>query len=206
MPIFSEMHRGKFYISVIKQFFDRLTASVLLILLSPLLLIIGLILALHFLKTPIFIHKRVGKGERIFSLFKFRTMKTDFDESSITSLGKFMRSISVDELPQLLNVIKGDMSFVGPRPLLIEYLDFYNTEEKKRHEVLPGITGWAQVNGRNAIDWEKRMSLDIEYVDNISFGWDIKILGKTIMALLRRDMTSYQKGKTIKFSDYASKR
>ena len=117
-----------------------------------------------------------------------------------------MRSISVDELPQLLNVIKGDMSFVGPRPLLIEYLDFYNTEEKKRHEVLPGITGWAQVNGRNAIDWEKRMSLDIEYVDNISFGWDIKILGKTIMALLRRDMTSYQKGKTIKFSDYASKR
>lgn len=206
MPIFNEMRKSKTYVKLIKPFCDRLMAAVLLVLLSPILLLLALTLAVHFSRNPIFIHKRVGKDERIFRLFKFRSMKVDFDEKSISGLGKFIRSISADELPQLMNILMGQMSFVGPRPLLVEYLPYYNKVEKRRHELLPGITGWAQINGRNAISWNKRLGLDIEYVNHVSFILDVKIIARTCWALMRRDMTPYKNKKTIKFSEYASKR
>lgn len=192
--------------SVFKPVFDRLFAFILLIISLPIQFIIAVILSFHFQKSPFFVHPRVGKNERIFPLIKFRTMKIDYDEKSTSSLGRFIRSFSIDELPQLINVIMGDMSFVGPRPLLVEYLKYYNDEEKKRHEVLPGITGWAQVNGRNEIDWEKRMNYDIQYVKNISLYLDIKILLKTVREVFKRDLTSYKDEKTVTFSEYASKR
>ncbi|WP_420577913.1 sugar transferase [Ekhidna sp.] len=206
MPIFSTMWGRNFYVSVFKPVFDRLFAFILLITSLPFQFIIAVILSIHFKKSPFFIHRRAGQNERVFSLIKFRTMEVDFDETSTSDLGKFIRSFSLDELPQLINVLKGDMSFVGPRPLLVEYLKYYNEIEKRRHEVQPGITGWAQVNGRNAIDWEKRMNYDIQYVENISLLFDIKILLMTIREVFRRDLTSYKDEKTVTFSEYASKR
>ncbi|MEO9485171.1 MAG: sugar transferase [Ekhidna sp.] len=206
MPIFSRMPGSNFYVSAAKPIFDWVFALFLLVLLVPILLIIGVVLAVHFRKSPVFIQQRVGKDERIFNLFKFRTMKIDEDEDTTSAMGKFLRSTSLDELPQLINVLKGAMSFVGPRPLLLEYLPHYSIEEKKRHAVKPGITGWAQVNGRNTIDWGLRMKMDVFYVNQISFYLDMRILFLTCFQLLKRDKTTYLDQKTVKFSEYASKR
>jgi sugar transferase EpsL len=167
-----------------KRIFDILVSLILLIILSPILLLIS-ILVLVFKGLPLFFcQERPGLGGKIFKVCKFRTMKTEnvpsnnplTDEERITGLGRFLRRSSLDELPELINVIKGEMSIVGPRPLLVQYLERYSPEQARRHEVLPGITGWAQVNGRNAITWDEKFNLDIWYVDNWSFWLDIRII------------------------------
>jgi lipopolysaccharide/colanic/teichoic acid biosynthesis glycosyltransferase len=176
------------YKSTLKPILDLLAASIGLAALSPLFIITTTALTIANQGKPFFFQKRPGKDEKIFSIIKFKTMNdaTDKignllpDEKRLTAVGKFVRKTSLDEIPQLLNVLKGDMSLVGPRPLLPEYLPLYNSEQKKRHQVKPGITGWAQVNGRNAISWEDKFRLDVEYVKNQSFGLDLKILFLTV--------------------------
>ncbi len=174
------------------DFFVSLTG---LLLISPFFLL--LVIVLYFANKDagvFFTQERPGKNRRIFRLIKFKTM-TDArdmkgnllpDAARLTKIGKFVRSTSLDELPQLLNVLKGDMSLIGPRPLLVKYLPLYNAEQARRHEVKPGITGWAQINGRNAIAWEEKFKLDVWYVDNISFVLDIRILLLTIVNVLKR--------------------
>lgn len=163
-------------------------------------------------KPVIFKQNRPGKNEKIFTMYKFRTM-TDLkdnrgnflsDEERLTSFGKILRSTSLDEIPEILNVLKGDMSLVGPRPLLVEYLDRYSDYQKRRHEVRPGITGWAQINGRNEISWEKKFKLDIEYVDSYSFFMDIQILFLTIKKVFIKEGIS-QKGKATMEVFYGEK-
>ncbi|MEA1953173.1 MAG: undecaprenyl phosphate N,N'-diacetylbacillosamine 1-phosphate transferase [Campylobacterota bacterium] len=179
---------------MIKRLFDITLALILIILFSPFYIIVS-ILILTKMGSPIFFRqKRPGKDENIFGIYKFRTMTNDKDkdgvllpdEQRLKGLGKTIRSLSLDELPQIFNVLKGEMSFVGPRPLLIEYLELYNDEQKRRHDVKPGITGWAQVNGRNAISWEQKFEYDVWYVDNQSFWLDIKILWMTFLKVVRR--------------------
>ena len=175
-----------------KRFIDITLSLLGCLVLSPLILIISL-LVFVFLGRPIFfVQSRAGYQEKTFYIIKFRTMKDEKelgkseDELRLTKFGNFLRSTSLDEIPELINVIKGDMSLVGPRPLLKEYLKLYNTEQRKRHDVLPGITGWAQVNGRNDISWEKKFDLDLWYVENNSLYIDIKILVITIFHILKR--------------------
>jgi lipopolysaccharide/colanic/teichoic acid biosynthesis glycosyltransferase len=176
------------YSSIIKPFFDKLFAIILLVCSSPITIPVTIILGFANNGKPFFLQKRPGKNERIFKLIKFKTMndKKDAndnllpDSDRLTWIGKFVRKTSLDEIPQMINVLKGDMSLIGPRPLLVQYLPLYNLEQKKRHLVKPGITGWAQVNGRNAISWDKKFELDCWYVNNISFSLDIKIFIKTI--------------------------
>ncbi|MBP9041600.1 MAG: sugar transferase [Anaerolineaceae bacterium] len=178
-----------------KRIFDLLVSALLLILLSPLMLVLALLVWTKLGWPVIFTQERPGKDGKIFKLFKFRTMRDVFDASGtplpdaqrLTPLGRFMRSTSLDELPELVNVIKGEMSLVGPRPLLIAYLERYSPEQARRHIVLPGITGWAQVNGRNAISWEDKFKFDVWYVDNWSFLLDIKILFMTIVKVIKRE-------------------
>ena len=173
---------------------DILVASILLIVLSPIILLSLLIQWIEIGSSPVFIQTRPGKNEISFNIIKLKTMNEkrdvngDFlpDNLRITRFGKFFRSASIDELLQLINVLKGDMSFVGPRPLLVAYLELYNDEQKKRHLVRPGITGMAQVNGRNAISWEEKFSYDVEYVEKISFLLDLKILLKTVQKVVAR--------------------
>lgn len=163
---------------------DFVFAICAFLILSPLFLLVSILLLISNQGNPFFFQKRPGKNEKLFYIIKFKTMndKRDVnhnllaDEKRATKLGKIIRKTSLDEIPQLLNVIKGDMSIVGPRPLLTEYLPIYNVEQKKRHQVKPGITGWAQINGRNAISWEKKFQYDIFYVSNQSFLLDLKIL------------------------------
>ncbi|WP_421762617.1 sugar transferase [Ekhidna sp.] len=200
------MVRDNFYVKYAKPVGDWIVSFILVLILSPLMVIIGLLLYLHFKKSPIFVQNRPGKKSQVFGLLKFRTMQTDYDEQSTTNFGKFLRSSSLDELPQLINVLKNEMSLIGPRPLLIEYLSHYNEREILRQNVRPGITGWAQVNGRNSISWAQRMELDIFYAQHASLLLDLKIIIMTISQLFKRDMTTYQNDETIKFSDYASKR
>lgn len=206
MPIFNMMVSGKFYIQVLKPFCDVIAAIILTLMCLPILSILALIVAFDFRRYPFFTQIRIGKNERTFNLYKFRTMGVDGDEHTTSRLGRFLRSVSLDELPQLVNVIRMEMSFVGPRPLLQEYLPHYNSDEKIRHAVKPGITGWAQVNGRNEIDWGKRMGMDVYYVKKISLWLDLRILAMTVILLMRRDRTPYKKETTVKFSEYASKR
>ncbi len=161
---------------------------------SPVLLILAAIGAVKMKGNPFFTQARPGKDEKIFNLIKFRSMTCEKDkngnllpdEQRLTGYGKFIRSTSLDELPELINIIKGDMSIVGPRPLLVKYLPLYNEEQKRRHDVRPGLTGLAQVNGRNAVSWEEKFKLDVEYVDNISFAGDIKIIVDTVKVVLNR--------------------
>lgn len=178
----------------VKRIGDILISLIAIIVILP-LFIITFILIYFKLGWPVFFtQERVGKNGRIFKMFKFRTMlnKRDkfgnlfSDEERLTSFGKFLRSTSVDEIPELLNVLKGDMSLVGPRPLLLEYLPKYTKRQMRRHEVLPGITGWAQVNGRNAISWNKKFELDLWYVENWSIGLDLKILYITLCKVIKR--------------------
>lgn len=181
-----------FYKSI-KRGIDFSVSVVTLIVFSPLIIAISLVLAAHYGKTPFFYQKRPGKNEKIFQIIKFKTM-TDAkdvhgnllpDEKRLTSIGKFIRKTSLDEIPQLVNVLTGSMSIIGPRPLLSQYLVLYSKEQKKRHLVRPGITGWAQVNGRNAISWKNKFELDVFYVENLSFLLELKILLITIKKVLR---------------------
>lgn len=177
-----------------KRLFDFLLAAILLILFSPLFIITVLLILLKIGKPIFFLQSRPGYKEKLFTIYKFRTMCDERDENGellpddqrLKGIGKFIRSTSLDELPQLINVLKGEMSFVGPRPLLIEYLSLYNAEQKRRHDVIPGITGWAQVNGRNAISWEEKFRYDLWYVDHRSFWLDMKILWLTFLKVVKR--------------------
>ena len=181
------------YENVIKRAFDFVLALVLLLLFSPVILLTALLLKIT-QKSVIFTQLRPGKDEKPFVIYKFKTMSDERDERGellpdelrLRSFGKLVRSLSLDELLQLFNVLKGDMSFVGPRPLLMEYLSLYNARQKLRHRVRPGITGWAQVNGRNNISWERKFELDVYYVENISFFLDLKILFLTAFKVLKR--------------------
>lgn len=183
------------YQILFKRIGDFLAALIALIVFSP--VIISLIILLLYANNgkPFFFQKRPGKNEKIFTIIKFRTMNDNKDKNGnllpetqrITKIGRFVRNYSLDELLQLINVLKGDMSLVGPRPLLIAYLPLYNKTQARRHEVRPGITGWAQVNGRESIDWEEKFTFDVWYVDNISFKTDIKILLKTIQKVLKKE-------------------
>ena len=184
----------------LKRAIDIISSSLGLIILSPVLLIVAILIRLN-LGSPIFFTQdRVGKDGKIFKMIKFRTMldATDKwgeplpDEERLTPFGKLLRSTSLDEFPELINVFKGDMSLVGPRPLLVEYIELYSKEQWRRHEVRPGITGWAQVNGRNAIGWSERFKLDVEYVDNQSLFMDIKILFMTVLKVVKRDGISQE--------------
>jgi len=183
------------YKSIIKPILDFIFSFVSLIFLCPLFIIIYIILFFVNQGKSFFVQMRPGKNEKIFKLIKFKTMNDNVDlegnllpdEKRLTKIGKFLRKTSLDEIPQLLNVIKGDMSLVGPRPLLVEYLPLYDKFQKRRHEVKPGITGWAQVNGRNAISWDKKFELDVWYVDNISLKLDIKIIFLTIKKVIIRE-------------------
>lgn len=179
----------------IKRLFDFLVAAVLLILFAIPLVILSLVIRLKLGSPVIFSQTRPGLDGKAFKMIKFRTMTdaTDLngallpDGLRLTSFGNFLRSTSLDELPELWNVLKGDMSLVGPRPLLVEYLSLYNAEQARRHEVRPGVTGWAQVNGRNAISWQEKFKYDVWYVDNWSFFLDIKILWLTVRKVLIRE-------------------
>ena len=176
------------YRIVFKPLFDFIIALVIFTLLSPVFFLFAVLLLIVNRGSPFFIQSRPGKNERIFKIIKFKTMndrKDHFgnllpDADRLTVVGKFVRKTSIDEIPQLLNVINGDMSLVGPRPLLIEYLPLYNDSQKKRHNVRPGITGWAQVNGRNAISWKQKFEYDIWYVEHLSFFLDLKVIFMTL--------------------------
>lgn len=183
------------YKSFLKPSFDFIFSFILLLILSPVLLIVITLLYFFNQKNVFFLQSRPGKNEKVFKIIKFKTMtdqKDDFgnllpDEFRLTKMGKFVRKTSLDELPQLINVLKGDMSFIGPRPLLVSYLSLYNEEQKKRHLIKPGITGWAQVNGRNTITWAQKFIYDVYYVNNISFLLDAKIFLLTIKKVLKRE-------------------
>lgn len=180
--------------SRVKRVFDVIASALLLIVLSPVLLVIALAVRINMGSPVLFKQVRAGLHGCPFTILKFRTMLDAFDhngsplpdEDRLTPLGRFLRSTSLDELPELVNVLRGDMSLVGPRPLLMEYLDRYTPEQARRHEVKPGITGWAQVNGRNALSWEEKFKLDVWYVDNWSLWLDLRILWLTCVAVLTR--------------------
>lgn len=178
----------------VKRALDILIGAIALILLLPLIAVIALLVWLKLGAPILFAQNRPGKDGRPFTLYKFRTMKPilvgapeETDEERLTPFGKWLRSTSLDELPELWNVILGDMSIVGPRPLLMEYLPLYSAEQARRHEVRPGITGWAQVNGRNAISWDEKFALDVWYAENLSFALDIKILLLTAGVVFSRN-------------------
>jgi len=189
-----------------KRLFDFMIALVGLIILSPLLLIlwIGLSIA-NKGAGAFFLQERPGKDEKIFKVIKFKTMNDRRDENGnllpdnerLTTIGRWIRSLSLDEIPQLINVLKGDMSLIGPRPLLVQYLPLYDEVQRRRHEVRPGMTGWAQVNGRNAISWQEKFEHDVWYVDHLSLSLDIKILLKTIEKVFKREGISSQKSATM---------
>ncbi|MDY7394192.1 sugar transferase [Aureibaculum sp. 2210JD6-5] len=183
------------YVRIVKPILDFILAFIGLVLLSPIFIILVILLSFSNNGTPFFFQNRPGKNEKVFKLIKFKTM-TDRrdgqgnllpDKDRLTPIGKFVRKTSLDELPQLINVLKGEMSLIGPRPLLIAYLNLYTEEQKKRHNIKPGITGWAQINGRNAISWTQKLKYDVWYVKNLSFVLDLKILLKTIVKVIRSE-------------------
>jgi lipopolysaccharide/colanic/teichoic acid biosynthesis glycosyltransferase len=178
----------------IKRAFDLFASGAGLILVSPVLVVVSIAVAVKLGRPVLFVQNRPGKNGKVFRLYKFRTMKhldselgQLTDEQRLTPLGQTLRSTSLDELPALLNVLKGDMSLVGPRPLLVSYLERYNPYQARRHDVRPGITGLAQISGRNSLVWDEKFALDIQYVDNRNFRLDMKILWSTIQAVMRRD-------------------
>lgn len=183
------------YCKLIKRFMDFLIAALSIIIFSPLFIILAILVRVKLGGPVIFKQERPGLNGKVFKLYKFRTMTDAKDENGnllddeyrLTSFGKKLRSTSLDELPELYNILKGDMSIVGPRPLLVKYLPLYSDEQKRRHDVRPGLTGLAQVSGRNAITWTEKFNKDIEYVDNVSFGLDVSIFFKTIYCVLKRE-------------------
>lgn len=193
------------YERYIKRLMDFTLSLCALVVLSPVLVILTILGAIKMKGNPFFTQLRPGKDEKIFKLIKFRSMTCEKDkdgnllpdEQRLTRYGKILRSTSLDELPELINILKGDMSIVGPRPLLVEYLPRYNMFQARRHEVRPGLTGAAQVNGRNAITWEDKFKLDVEYVDHITFAGDVKIILDTVGAVLKRDGISSETSATM---------
>ena len=194
---------------------DKVLAIFLIILFFPLMLMTTLLIFFKIDKVILFRQLRPGLNEKIFSIYKFKTMSDERDkngnllpdEDRLSKMGQFIRKTSLDELPQLFNVLKGEMSFVGPRPLLIEYLPLYNKEQKKRHNVKPGITGWAQVNGRNAISWEQKFTYDVWYVEHQSFLLDMKIMWMTFLKVIKRSDVSSSSSVTMeKFKGNSNER
>ena len=191
--------------TIVKFFLDKTLALALIILLLPILLGVYILLLIHFKSNPIFVQKRPGYKGTIFHVYKFKTMKNvskhkigDIsDDQRVTGLGNFLRKLSIDELPQLFNVLRGEMSFVGPRPLLVDYLKIYTDEEMRRHDVRPGITGWAQVNGRNSISWKEKFNLDLWYINNMSFLLDFKILLLTVFKVFKREGVNSNENKIM---------
>ena len=197
------------YAKYIKRILDFILSLLALIVLSPIMLILYILVRIKLGSPAIFKQKRPGKDEKIFTLYKFRTMTDERDENGkllpdeirLTKFGKFLRSTSLDELPELVNILKGDMAIVGPRPLLVEYLEFYNDEQKHRHDVRPGLTGLAQVSGRNTITWEDKFNKDIEYINNITLIEDAKIILKTVVKVFKREGISQQGEATMERFD-----
>lgn len=179
----------------IKRTFDIIASLGGLIVFSPIIIVVAILVRVNLGSPILFTQDRVGKNNKIFKMMKFRTMKDGVDKygnllpdsERLTNFGKILRSTSLDELPELINILKGDMSLIGPRPLLVEYLPLYSEEQKRRHDVLPGLTGWAQINGRNSISWGEKFKLDVYYVNNWSIWLDIKIFFLTFSKLFRRD-------------------
>lgn len=198
-----------------KRFFDFILSLLALVVLSPVLLILMVLGTIKMKGNPFFAQLRPGKNEKIFKLIKFRTMTNEKDAQGnllpddvrLTKYGKFLRSTSLDELPELINILKGDMSIVGPRPLLPEYLPYYTEEERHRHDVRPGLTGLAQVNGRNAIGWDQKLAFDTSYIKNISFSHDMKIILSTVEKVFKRsDIQVGSEFKAGKFIDQRKER
>ncbi len=193
------------YAKCLKRVLDFVLSFMALSVLSPVLLILTVLGAVKMKGNPFFTQLRPGKNEKIFRLIKFRTMTCEKDadgnllpdEKRLTKYGEFLRSTSLDELPELLNILVGNLSIVGPRPLLVKYLPLYNEFQHRRHEVRPGLTGYAQVHGRNAISWEERFRLDVEYVDSITFLGDVKIILATVKAVLKREGISSETSATM---------
>lgn len=193
------------YEKYIKRFLDFTLSLSALVLLSPILLVFMIIGVIKMKGNPFFCQQRPGKNEKIFKLIKFRTMtnKKDKagellpDEQRLTSYGQFLRSTSIDELPELINILKGDMSIIGPRPLLVKYLPLYNEYQRHRHDVRPGLTGHAQVNGRNTLSWEEKFDMDVKYVRHITFIGDVKILLNTVFTVLKKDGISSETSATM---------
>lgn len=189
----------------IKRFFDIFSSFLALVVLSPILLILIVVGAFVMKGNPFFTQQRPGKNEKIFKLIKFRTMTNAKDKDGnllpdadrLTKYGEFLRNTSLDELPELINILKGDMSVIGPRPLLVEYIPRYNAHQHRRHEVRPGLSGWAQVNGRNTVSWEDKFDMDVEYVDNYNLVLDIKILFMTVFNVLKREGISSDTSATM---------
>ena len=193
------------YARIFKRFFDILMSGIAIVLLSPVFLLVALLVRFKLGSPVIFKQERPGLNEKIFKMYKFRTM-TDAkdengellpDEERLTSFGMKLRSTSLDELPELINIFKGDMSIVGPRPLLVKYLQLYNEYQRMRHNVRPGITGLAQVNGRNSISWSEKFDLDIKYIQNVTFKGDIIILLKTVLTVFKRNGISSETSATM---------
>ena len=188
-----------------KRFFDFLLSLIAIILLSPVFLVVALLVRTKLGSPILFCQERPGKDEKIFKMYKFRSMSDERDENGqlmpdevrLTSFGKKLRSTSLDELPELFNILKGDMSIVGPRPLLVKYLPLYSAEQRKRHDVRPGLTGWAQANGRNAISWEEKFKYDVEYTEKYSFFMDLKIIFMTVRSVLRHEGISSETAATM---------
>ena len=209
-------HKASFYETYIKRLLDIVLSGGALLVLSPVLLITALLVRVKLGSPVIFCQPRPGKDEKIFNLYKFRSMTDARDENGqllpdeirLTKFGKLLRSTSLDELPELWNIFKGDMSIVGPRPLLVKYLPLYNEEQKHRHDVRPGLTGWAQANGRNALSWEDKFRYDVWYVQNLSFALDIKTIFLTVKEVFCREGISSDTAATMeeftgtKESDY----
>ena len=197
--------KAGFYETYIKRLMDIVLSGGALLVLSPVLLVTAALVRSRLGSPVIFRQARPGKHGEIFHLYKFRTMTDERDaegtllpdEMRLTSFGKKLRALSLDELPELVNILRGDMSIVGPRPLLVKYLPRYSPEQRRRHDVTPGLTGWAQVNGRNAISWEKKFELDVWYVEHISFWLDVKIIVMTVMKVLRREGISGENAATM---------
>ncbi|MCK9217198.1 MAG: sugar transferase [Firmicutes bacterium] len=193
------------YQKFLKRPMDFMLSLIALIILSPIMLIIAILVRIKLGSPVIFKQQRPGLNEKIFTLYKFRTMTDEKgdngellpDSVRLTKFGKLLRSTSLDELPELWNILKGDMSIVGPRPLLVQYLPLYNEHQKRRHEIKPGLTGLAQVNGRNAISWEEKFDLDVEYIDNIRFITDLKIIFHTIKKVFHREGINSENAATM---------
>ncbi|ULT56782.1 sugar transferase [Neobacillus drentensis] len=197
--------KGSFYRRFIKRLMDFLLSLVSIIVFSPVFLVLAILVRVKLGSPVLFTQNRPGLNEKIFKMYKFRTMTDERDEDGellpdsvrLTKFGRFLRSTSLDELPELYNILKGDMSFIGPRPLLVQYIPLYNVTQKRRHEVRPGLSGLAQVSGRNAISWEEKFNLDVEYVDNVSFLGDWKIILLTIIKVFVKEGINSETAATV---------
>ena len=193
------------YDKYVKRLIDIILSLLAIVILSPVLIVVAILVRVKLGSPILFKQARPGKNGKIFYLYKFRTMTDEKDENGqllpdnvrLTKFGKFLRSTSLDELPEAFNILKGDMSVIGPRPLLVEYLPLYNEKQSRRHEVRPGLSGYAQVHGRNAVSWKEKFDLDVEYVDNITFLGDVKIIVTTVLKAIKREGISSETSVTV---------